>query len=55
MISVSIATEKILSIGIRVETADCVVRLFLEDQESLHYLLCAECGAILFTWITYPR
>ncbi len=28
---------------------------FLEDQEPIHYLVCAECGAVLFSWITNPR
>ena len=28
---------------------------FLEDQEPLHHLVCAECGAVVFTWLTNPR
>ena len=28
---------------------------FLENQEPIHHLICAECGAILFTWVTNPR
>lgn len=28
---------------------------FLEDQEPIHYLVCAECGAIIFSWVTNPR
>ena len=28
---------------------------FLENQEPIHHLVCAQCGAILFTWINNPR
>ena len=28
---------------------------FLENQEPIRHLVCAECGAILFSWITNPR
>lgn len=28
---------------------------FLEVQEPIHYLVCAECGAIIFSWVTNPR
>ena len=28
---------------------------FLENQEPIHHLVCAQCGAILFTWISNPR
>lgn len=28
---------------------------FLDNQEPIHHLVCAECGAILFSWITNPR
>lgn len=28
---------------------------FLEDLEPIHHLVCAECGAVLFTWVKNPR
>ena len=28
---------------------------FLENQEPIHNLICAECGAVIFSWITNPR
>lgn len=28
---------------------------FLENQEPIHYLICAECGAVVFSWVTNPR
>ena len=28
---------------------------FLDNQEPIHHLVCAECGAIIFTWVTNPR
>lgn len=28
---------------------------FLENQEPIHHLICAECGAVVFTWVTNPR
>ena len=28
---------------------------FLENQEPIHHLVFAQCGAILFTWISNPR
>ena len=28
---------------------------FLDNQEPIHHLVCAECGAIIFTWVTNSR
>ena len=28
---------------------------FLDNQEPIHHLVCAECGAILFSWVKNPR
>lgn len=28
---------------------------FLEDQESVHCLICAECGSIVYAWVKNPR
>lgn len=28
---------------------------FLDNQEPIHHLVCAECGAIVFSWVTNPR
>lgn len=28
---------------------------FLDNQEPIHYLVCAQCGAIVFSWVTNPR
>lgn len=28
---------------------------FLDNQEPIHHLICAECGAVLFSWVTNPR
>lgn len=33
----------------------CGASGFLENQEPIHHLVCAECGAIVFSWITNPR
>ena len=28
---------------------------FLDNQEPIHHLLCADCGAVVFSWITNPK
>ena len=28
---------------------------FADNDEPIHHLICAECGAIIFSWITNPR
>lgn len=28
---------------------------FLGNQEVIHYLICAECGAVVFTWVRNPK
>lgn len=28
---------------------------FLDNQEPIHYLICADCGSIVYSWITNPR
>ncbi len=28
---------------------------FLENQETIHHLICADCGGIIFSWVKNPR
>lgn len=28
---------------------------FLDNQEPIHHLICADCGAVVFSWLTNPR
>ena len=28
---------------------------FLENQEPIHHLICADCGAVVFSWLKNPR
>ena len=28
---------------------------FLNEQEPIHHLICADCGAVVLSWITNPR